>query len=101
MTRKGYMRGTAKECVLALSAAILLTLVLAACHQSYDADGSGSTNLKIVGLIQIDKNANCPPTSIAMMGPLSGPDAALGTNITDGAQLAIDKHNPATVGCHV
>jgi branched-chain amino acid transport system substrate-binding protein len=39
--------------------------------------------------------------SIAMAGALTGPDAALGINIKNGVQLAIDKHNAANPGCQV
>ena len=45
--------------------------------------------------------ATCPPVSIAMAGALNGPDAALGINIKNGVQLAIDKHNAANPGCQV
>ncbi len=38
---------------------------------------------------------------LAMMGALTGPDAALGINIVNGAQLAVDKHNAANPGCQV
>ena len=48
-----------------------------------------------------DGKANCPPVSIAMAGALNGPDAALGINIKNGVQLAIDKHNAANPGCQV
>jgi branched-chain amino acid transport system substrate-binding protein len=99
-----------------LSSAALLTLGLTACHQSQAA----YSNLKIVGLTQIDQNGTqvtssagaapvdpaggttpCPLVSIAMMLPLTGPDAALGVNIEDGVQLAVDKHNQADPGCRV
>jgi branched-chain amino acid transport system substrate-binding protein len=39
--------------------------------------------------------------SIAMAGALTGADAALGINIKNGVQLAIDKHNKANPGCQV
>jgi branched-chain amino acid transport system substrate-binding protein len=95
---------------------VLLVLGLAACHQSQAA----SPDLKIVGLTQIDQNgaqvqspagaapadpasgtAPCPPVSIATMVPLTGPDGALGVNIEDGVQLAVDKHNQANPRCQV
>ena len=82
---------------------------------------ASQTNLKIVEQVQIDEKgaevkaaegaapadpagdgkANCPPVSIAMAGALNGPDAALGINIKNGVQLAIDKHNAANQGCQV
>ena len=36
-----------------------------------------------------------------MAGALTGPNAALGINIKNGVQLAIDKHNAANPGCQV
>src|SRR4029078_8265182 len=94
---------------------------LAACTQSKPEAESSQTPLTIVEQVQIDENgkevktaecaapadpagdgkANCPPVSIAMAGALNGPDAALGINIKNGVQMAIDKHNAATPGCQV
>ena len=48
-----------------------------------------------------DGKATCPPVSLAMAGALTGPDAALGINIKNGVQLAIDQHNKANPGCQV
>ena len=48
-----------------------------------------------------DGKATCPPVSLAMAGALTGPDAALGINIKNGVQLAIDQHNAANPGCQV
>lgn len=45
--------------------------------------------------------AKCAATTIAMMGPLTGDYAALGTNIKNGAQLAIDEHNAKNPDCKV
>ena len=93
----------------------------AACNQSKPEEESSQTDLKIVEQVQIDENgaevkaaegaapadpagdgkATCPPVSIAMAGALNGPDAALGINIKNGVQLAIDKHNAANPGCQV
>jgi branched-chain amino acid transport system substrate-binding protein len=36
-----------------------------------------------------------------MAGALNGPDAALGINIKNGVQLALDKHNAANPGCQI
>jgi len=78
-------------------------------------------DLKIVEQVQIDQNgaevksdataapvdpagdgkATCEPVTIAMAGALNGPDAALGINIKDGLQLALDKHNAANPGCQI
>ena len=94
---------------------------MAGCQQKEPQQGSSQTDLKIVEQVQIDENggevkaaegtapadpagdgkANCPPVSIAMAGALNGPDAALGINIKNGVQLAIDKHNAANPGCQI
>ena len=78
-------------------------------------------DLKIVEQVQIDNNgapvkadagmapadpagdgkATCSPVTIAMAGALNGPDAALGINIKNGVQLALDKHNAANPGCQI
>jgi branched-chain amino acid transport system substrate-binding protein len=100
----------------------LVVLGIAGCQQSEPSEGgTAQTDLKIVEQVQIDENgaevktpegavpadptgdgkAQCPPVSIAMAGALNGPDAALGINIKNGVQLAIDKHNAANPGCQV
>jgi len=78
-------------------------------------------DLKIVEQVQIDQDGNevkaqagaipadpagdgkatCEPVKIAMAGALNGPDAALGINIKNGVQLALDKHNAANPGCQI
>ena len=99
----------------------MLVLALAGCNQAAPEESSSQSDLKIVEQVQIDENgaevkaaagaapadpagdgkATCPPVSIAMAGALNGPDAALGINIVNGVQLAIDKHNAANPGCQV
>jgi branched-chain amino acid transport system substrate-binding protein len=99
----------------------LVVLGIAGCNQSAPEQNKSQANLKIVEQVQIDENgaevktaggaapadaagdgkATCPPVSIAMAGALTGPDAALGINIKNGVQLAIDKHNAANPGCQV
>jgi branched-chain amino acid transport system substrate-binding protein len=94
---------------------------MAGCNQSAPEESSSQSDLKIVEQVQIDQNgaevkaaegaapadpagdgkATCPPVSIAMAGALNGPDAALGINIVNGVQMAIDKHNAANPGCQV
>ena len=94
---------------------------MAGCNQAAPEESSSQSDLKIVEQVQIDQNgaevkaaagaapadpagdgkATCPPVSIAMAGALNGPDAALGINIVNGVQLAIDKHNAANPGCQV
>ena len=47
-------------------------------------------------------SATCPATTtIAMAGALTGPNAALGINILNGAKVAIDEHNKANPNCQV
>lgn len=115
------MRGRVARNAFALSSAGLLALTIAGCSQSTPEQDAAQTNLKIVEQVQIDENgaevkaatgaapadpagdgkATCPPLSIAMAGALNGPDAALGINIKNGVQLAVDKHNAANPGCQV
>ena len=115
------MRGRVARNAFALGSAGLVVLGIAACNQSKPEAESSQTPLKIVEQVQIDENggevktaegaapadpagdgkATCPPVSIAMAGALNGPDAALGINIKNGVQLAIDKHNAANPGCQV
>ncbi|CDO06389.1 branched-chain amino acid ABC transporter substrate-binding protein [Mycolicibacterium cosmeticum] len=115
------MRGRVARNAFALGGAGLLVLGIAGCNQSAPEQGTSKADLKIVEQVQIDENggevkaasgatpadpagdgkATCPPVSIAMAGALNGPDAALGINIKNGVQLAIDKHNAANPGCQV
>ncbi|WP_029288509.1 branched-chain amino acid ABC transporter substrate-binding protein [Cellulomonas sp. HZM] len=48
-----------------------------------------------------DGKAKCDPVSIGMAGALTGPNAALGINILNGAKLAVDQHNKANPDCQV
>lgn len=48
-----------------------------------------------------DGKATCSNISIAMMGALTGANAALGQNILNGVELAVDDHNAANSGCQV
>jgi branched-chain amino acid transport system substrate-binding protein len=115
------VRGRVARSVVALGSAGLVVLSMAACQQSKPEEETSQTDLKIVEQVQIDENgtevkaaegaapadpagdgnAQCPPVSIAMAGALNGPDAALGINIKNGIQLAVDKHNAANPGCQV
>ncbi|RRE03226.1 branched-chain amino acid ABC transporter substrate-binding protein [Mycobacteroides abscessus subsp. massiliense] len=98
-----------------------VTLALTGCHAGAQTDSSNQSNLKIVPLVQIaqdgsevpasntqsaadpagDGKAQCANVSLATAGALNGPDSALGTNIRNGVQLAIDKHNAANPGCQI
>jgi branched-chain amino acid transport system substrate-binding protein len=82
---------------------------------------AAATDLKIVEKVQVDENgaavtasgglepasaagdgtATCEPVAIAMAGALNGPDAALGINIKNGIQMAVDEHNTANPGCQI
>jgi branched-chain amino acid transport system substrate-binding protein len=115
------VRGRVARSAFALGSAGLVVLGIAGCNQSAPESNKSQANLKIVEQVQIDENgtevkaaegakpadpagdgkATCPPVSIAMAGALTGPDAALGINIKNGVQLAIDKHNAANPGCQV
>ena len=116
------MRSRATRSAIVASSALLVVLGIGGCSkQSSSSDNSAQSDLKIVEQVQIDQNgapikaegglipadpagdgkANCPPLSIAMAGALNGPDAALGINIKNGVQLAVDKHNAANPGCQV
>ncbi|BBX02166.1 branched chain amino acid ABC transporter substrate-binding protein [Mycolicibacterium moriokaense] len=117
------MRGRVARKAFAIGSAGLVVLGVAGCQQQSapSEDGAAPADLKIVEQVQIDQsgnevpppegatpldpagdgNAQCPPVSIAMAGALNGPDAALGINIKNGIQLAVDKHNAANPGCQV
>ncbi|RAV09354.1 branched-chain amino acid ABC transporter substrate-binding protein [Mycolicibacterium sp. GF69] len=116
------MRGRVARKAFAISSAGLVALAMAGCQQSEPSEGgTAQGELKIVEQVQIDENgaevkadegatpadpagdgnAQCPPVSLAMAGALNGPDAALGINIKNGIQLAVDKHNAANPGCQV
>ncbi len=112
---------------IALCAAAVLTV--SGCGSKSTSPGSGSSgasasggsNLTITPLAQIDLEgkqvpvstsaqpvlpsqlgkAPCPETDIAMVGALTGSNAALGINIKDGAQLAVDQHNAANPSCKI
>ena len=108
------MRGRVARKAFAIGSASLVVLGIASCQQQSEPseDGAAPTDLKIVEQVQIDENgtevkppegvtplnpagdgkAQCPPVSIAMAGALNGPDAALGINIKNGIQLAVDQH---------
>jgi branched-chain amino acid transport system substrate-binding protein len=88
---------------------------------SAQSESAAPVDLKIVEQVQIDQDgkevkadaavvaadpagdgkATCAPVKIAMAGALNGPDAALGINIKNGVQLALDKHNAANPGCQI
>jgi len=109
-----------RSAIVVSSLAVAL-LGVAGCSEQSQTHGDDHADLKIVEQVQIDQNgaavkpetgavpadpagdgkATCPPVSIAMAGALTGPDAALGINIKNGVQLAVDEHNAANPGCQV
>jgi branched-chain amino acid transport system substrate-binding protein len=117
------VRGRVARSAFALGSAGVIVLGIAGCTQSQQSSGgeTAPADLKIVEQVPIDENgkemkppdtataadpagdgkATCPPVSIAMAGALNGPNAALGINIKNGVQMAIDKHNAANPGCQV
>ncbi|MBL1077943.1 branched-chain amino acid ABC transporter substrate-binding protein [Nocardia sp. 2] len=96
-------------------------IALAGCSSKSDDDKGSGSNLSIAPLVQIDTagkeaaasgstaaadpagdgKATCAPQTIAMAGPLTGPNSALGINIVMGVKLALDKHNKANPNCQV
>ncbi|OBF25859.1 branched chain amino acid ABC transporter substrate-binding protein [Mycobacterium sp. ACS1612] len=113
------MRSRTARDAIALGSAALVALMTSACSQG--AAQQAPPNLKIVGVTQIDANgasvtassgdapadpagdgkAVCQPVTIATAGAFTGADAALGANMKDGVQLAVDRHNAANPGCQV
>jgi branched-chain amino acid transport system substrate-binding protein len=106
---------------VALGSVGLIALGISGCSQPKPEASAGQSGLKIVEQTQIDPNgaaikstaggtpadpagdgkATCAPVSLAFAGALTGPNSALGINIRNGAQLAIDKHNAANPHCQV
>lgn len=92
-----------------------LALVATACGTAATNTGGGSGgNLKDLpaqNSIQVPANAanpagdgkaKCPKgLTIAYIGAETGPNAQLGINIYNGAQLAVTQHNKANPGCQV
>ncbi|GII99881.1 amino acid/amide ABC transporter substrate-binding protein (HAAT family) [Sediminihabitans luteus] len=118
-------RRTTGGVALALTAILAITGCSEQSQGGDEASGgsseSSSAELAIQPLIQIDAegaeapaaetssaadpagdgSATCDGVAIAMAGALTGPNAALGTNILNGAKVAVDKHNAANADCQV
>lgn len=120
-------RHTKRSCLAAAAA----VLALAGCSQpapeasnsatSGPASSAPAADLNIVALMPVDQNgakvtlegggtpadpagdgkASCSPLSLAMAGPLTGPDTPFGRNVQNGAELAVEQHNAANPGCQV
>ncbi len=48
-----------------------------------------------------DGTAQCEGVAIAMTGPITGPNAALGNYVLNGVKLAVEAHNEANPDCQV
>jgi branched-chain amino acid transport system substrate-binding protein len=99
---------TAVGCVLLIALAAVLIAHIeahgyrAVVHAQVTQDGTlaASGDLKPADPAGGGK-AVCPPLSIALAGPLTGPDVDAGINIEHGVRLAVDNHNSANPGCQV
>jgi branched-chain amino acid transport system substrate-binding protein len=93
---------------------IVGALALTACGTASKSSSGGNSNLKDLPAqtsISVppdaanpagDGSAKCPAgLTLAFVGAETGPNAQLGINIYNGAQLAIDQHNKANPGCQV
>jgi branched-chain amino acid transport system substrate-binding protein len=92
-----------------------LALAVTACGSASTDKGSAATNdlksLPAQTSIDVpagaadpagDGKATCPAnTTVAYIGAETGPNAQLGINIYNGAQLAINQHNKANPNCQV
>lgn len=92
-----------------------MALLTAGCANRSDDGGtdadSGLKSLPVQTSIDVpadaataagDGDAECPEgTAIGYAGAMTGPNAQLGINIYNGAQLAIDQHNEANPDCQV
>jgi branched-chain amino acid transport system substrate-binding protein len=76
----------------------VLVLVLAACGDDDDSTESTGTTSGSGG----QASGTCPDgAEIGFFGALTGPNAQLGINIKNGAQLAVDQFNEANSDCQV
>ncbi|MGX1807889.1 branched-chain amino acid ABC transporter substrate-binding protein [Nocardia sp. NPDC055321] len=68
-----------------------------------DSDGKqvAATDQAAAAKAAGDGQATCAEQSIAMAGPLTGPNANLGLNIVRGVRLALDEFNKANPNCKV
>jgi branched-chain amino acid transport system substrate-binding protein len=115
----------------AVAVAMASALLFAGCASKDDSGGGGggstgsatsTGDLSIQPVVQIDESGKEVPaadasnaadpagdgkatcastTTIAMAGALTGPNAALGINIIDGAKVAVEAHNKANANCQV
>lgn len=72
----------------ALVAAVLSALALSACGTANDTSAGAG-------------DGSCQPTTLAFLGPKTGPYANLGINIINGAKVKLDEFNKANPDCKV
>jgi branched-chain amino acid transport system substrate-binding protein len=75
------------------AAAVAAGLTLAACGTTED-DGGDSDNAD-------SGDGGCQPTTLAFLGPTTGPYANLGVNIVNGAKVALDEFNSENPDCEI
>ena len=105
-----------KRVIAAVSAVAVAGLLLAGCANQASTGGSksGSSNkvdIPTISSVDVPKDAVLPAgdgkatcssgLTIGYVGAETGANAALGINIYNGVQLAIDQHNKANPGCQV
>ena len=115
------MSGSRTWKMIAAGTAGVALLVTAGCGKQPKEADKAQSDLKIVEQVQIgqdgaqvkaesaaaplnpagDGKAVCNPVSIAVAGPLTGPDAPFGANVRNGADLAVEQHNGANPDCQV
>jgi branched-chain amino acid transport system substrate-binding protein len=104
-----------KRVIAAVSVVAAAGLLLVGCANQAPSGGSTSSSSKVdiptIKSVDVPKDAVLPAgdgkatcdatTTIAYVGAETGANAALGINIYNGVQLAIDQHNKANPNCQV
>ncbi len=104
-----------KRIVAGLAAVAVLGLVLTGCANQAGTPSNSSSSTKVdiptISSVDVPADAVLPAgdgkgkcdssTTIAYVGAETGANAALGINIYNGVQLAIDQHNKANPDCQV
>jgi branched-chain amino acid transport system substrate-binding protein len=104
-----------KRIIVGLAAAATLGMLMTGCANQASTGGGAAAPLKVnlpaITSIDVPADAVLPAgdgkgkcastTTLAYVGAESGANAALGINIFNGIQLAIDQHNKANPGCQV
>jgi branched-chain amino acid transport system substrate-binding protein len=83
-------------------------ILVAACSDDKKSDSTTATTAAPVTTMasgsttpSTDAGVTCDGVKLAFMGALSGDNGALGTNMINGAQIAIDEFNAANPNCQV